>query len=190
MLKSDQKGATMIEALSVIAIVGVLTIASLRLINGLFDLFKQNLVVSEIRELQKNVRDRYGVDGNYNGLKAQGAFEKLLEDKVIPTKMISGNKIYHSLNGEVSLGASALADYYFEITFYDVSSRGCLNLSQINWSNHQGSDLVQIDVNGTEFVQPVKGVSQNDAKALPMTMDKASKVCKSGRVNNITWTFQ
>ena len=54
MFRINQKGGTMVEAIAVISIMTVLGISAIKLIGGLFDGFKQNIVTSEIRELQKN----------------------------------------------------------------------------------------------------------------------------------------
>lgn len=53
MFRINQKGGTMVEAIAVISIMTVLGISAIKLIGGLFDGFKQNIVTSEIRELQK-----------------------------------------------------------------------------------------------------------------------------------------
>ncbi len=188
-MRNDQTGSTMIEALAAIAIVGVLTIAGLKLTASLFDLFKQNMVVNEIRQLQKNISARYSADGNYT-LLGETDLEQLVKDQVIPNQMVSNGKIYHSLSGPVSVGPSALEDYYFQVTFYELSTRGCLNLSQINWMTNQNTaQLIQLEINDKVFKLPVNGVEVDDADALPMNVSKASGACKSGKINTITWTF-
>ena len=116
-MKTNQCGSTMIEAMAAIAIVGVLTVAGLKLAASLFDLFKQNMVVNEIRELQKNISARYSADGDYTAL-GEADLDQLIKDKIIPNQMVADGKIFHSLSGEVSVGPSALEDYYFQVTFY------------------------------------------------------------------------
>lgn len=189
MIKNNQTGSTMLEAISAIAIAGVLTIAAIRLTASLFDLFKQNMVVSEIRQLQKNISARYSADGDYTALKTV-TLEDLVKDQVIPNQMVANKKIFHSLSGEVSLGLSPLADHYYQITFYELSTRGCLNLGQINWTNNQNTArLIQLEINNKVFKLPVDGVAAGAADALPMNVQKASGACKSGKVNTVTWTF-
>ena len=188
-MKTNQCGNTMIEAMAAIAIVGVLTVAGLKLAASLFDLFKQNMVVNEIRELQKNISARYSADGDYTAL-GEADLDQLIKDKIIPNQMVADGKIFHSLSGEVSVGPSALEDYYFQVTFYELSTRGCLNLSQINWTTSQNTaQLIQLQVNDKVFKLPIKDVSVTADNALPMNVSKASGACKSGKVNTITWTF-
>ena len=47
MFRINQKGGTMVEAIAVISIMTVLGISAIKLIGGLFDGFKQNIVTSE-----------------------------------------------------------------------------------------------------------------------------------------------
>lgn len=98
MFRINQKGGTMVEAIAVISIMTVLGISAIKLIGGLFDGFKQNIVTSEIRELQKNVSARYSVDGHYGNL---GTVATLVKEKVVPNQMLANGKIYHRLGGEV-----------------------------------------------------------------------------------------
>ncbi|MFR8204947.1 MAG: hypothetical protein ACLU99_00355 [Alphaproteobacteria bacterium] len=83
MFRINQKGGTMVEAIAVISIMTVLGISAIKLIGGLFDGFKQNIVTSEIRELQKNVSARYSVDGHYGNL---GTVATLVKEKSCLTK--------------------------------------------------------------------------------------------------------
>jgi len=187
MFRINQKGGTMVEAIAVISIMTVLGISAIKLIGGLFDGFKQNIVTSEIGELQKNVSARYSVDGHYGNL---GTVATLVKEKVVPNQMLANGKIYHRLGGEVLIEKSALSTLYYQITFKDLSPKACMNLSQINWMTHQGSDLIQLQINSTIFVLPIDGVKRGDSKALPLDVARAAQSCKVKGSNTIIWTFQ
>ena len=51
MLKSCQKGTTLMEAMAAITIASVLLISVIKLVGNMFDMFKQNMVVNEVQEV-------------------------------------------------------------------------------------------------------------------------------------------
>lgn len=193
MFRINQKGGTMVEAIAVISIMTVLGISAIKLIGGLFDGFKQNIVTSEIRELQKNVSARYSVDGHYGNL---GTVATLVKEKVVPNQMLANGKIYHRLGGEVLIEKSALSTLYYQITFKDLSPKACMNLSQINWMTHQGSDLIQLQINSTVFVLPSTGLNAEIPKLCRLTWPGRPKVARLkaairlfGHFNNLRSRF-
>lgn len=191
MFRSDQKGATMLEAISVITIVSVVTIGGIKLIGSMFEMFKQNMVANEVQEIQKNVSARYRLEGNYAELSSEEMTpQKLKEELLVPSQMLVRGKLMHRLNGEVEIKASELGDEYFDIIFKELTVRSCMNLSQINWSSTQGTDLFQIKINENTFKLPINGVNFGDADALPITVKKAADSCTNDDENIITWTFQ
>ena len=168
MIKSNQKGTTMMEAIAAISVVTVMAVGVIKLIGGMFESFKQNMIENEIQEVQKRLVYRYRLKCNYAN---------------IPTTV-------ENINGEVTIATSTLGSDYFDVTFKGLPLRSCVNLSQINWNNGQNSDLLRLKINTKTFVLPVGNVSAGDDNALPMTMQKAVDSCKSGDDNVIIWTFQ
>ena len=112
----QQKGNTMLEALAAIAIVSVLSVSVINLIGNMFSAFKQNMIENEIREVQKNIVDRYRIEGNYTALENITA-EKIIEERLVPSQMAVGSKIVHRLNGNVEINISDLGEKYFIIKF-------------------------------------------------------------------------
>ena len=172
MFYSQQKGNTMLEALAAIAVISVLSISVIKLVGNMFSAFKQNMIENEIREVQKNVVDRYRIDGNYSALENITA-EKIIEERLVPSQMAVGSKIVHR-------------------KFEELSTRACVGLSQINWNNNGVTDLFQIKINNKEFKLPIpiNGLNFEDEGALPITVKKAVDSCNNGSDNVITWTFQ
>lgn len=189
MFDTNQKGNTMMEALAAISVVTVLAVAAVKLMGGLFDMFKQNMIVNEVQEVQKNISARYRLEGNYSELAGMDA-QKLKEELLVPSQMVVNGTLVHRLNGAVEIAPSALGDEYFDITFKDLTTRSCMNMSQINWTGNQATDLFQIKINDNTFKLPINGVKFGDENALPVTVKKAADSCKDGLVNDITWTFQ
>ncbi len=188
MIKSNQKGTTMMEAIAAISVVTVMAVGVIKLIGGMFESFKQNMIENEIQEVQKRIVSRYRLEGNYANIPT--TVEKIKEEQLVPAQMYANNKLIHRQNGEVTIATSTLGSDYFDVTFKGLSVRSCVNLSQINWNNGQNSDLLQLKINTKTFVLPVGNVSAGDDNALPMTMQKAVDSCKSGDDNVIIWTFQ
>ena len=159
MLKSNQFGTTMMEAIAAISVVTVLTVAAVKLIGNMFEMFRQNMVANEVQEIQKNIATRYRLEGNYAELSSEKMTpQKMREEQLIPSQMLIGGKIVHRLNGEVEIKTSSLGSEYFDITFKDLSLRTCMNLSQLSWNNIQGTDLFQIKINNKVFKLPINGV--------------------------------
>ncbi len=189
MLYSEQKGTTMMEALAAISVVTVLTVGVIKLIGNMFDMFKQNMITTEIQEVQKKIAERYRLEGVYTELSSLTP-QQMKDEQLVPSQMLVNDKLVHRQNGEVEIKTSTLGDEYYDVTFKSLSNRSCVNLSQINWDAGQTSDLFRIQINDKVFKSPVDGVNFGDDNALPITVKKAADSCESGSDNQITWTFQ
>ncbi len=192
---SNQSGATMMETLAVISIISILGIGVLGIISNVMSKFKQSVTVSQIQDLQKNITERYAVEGKYDTL---GDNATLIEEKVIPTSLISGEELRHRLGGKVIISKDEVfqSDDYYNVTFFGLNKRACIDILQINWVKRQNSDMVAISVNAeTLFLLPygnydeMKTIDGNVVR-LPVTFDKASAACTSDTTNDITWVFQ
>ena len=191
MFKNDQTGSTMLETIAVVSVVTVFSIAAISIVGSMFDMFKQNMVVNEIKEIQKTITARFQLEGSYADL-----FEKSVDDlkseKLLPSQMFVNDKIYHRLGGEVSISKSDLGDSYYNVTFNDLNNRACLNLAQVEWIVNQGSDLIELKINKDVFKMTISknNIEPGSDKALPMNLTKAVKSCEDNNKNAITWTFQ
>ena len=103
--KNNQSGATMIETLGVLTIVTMLGISAIKLIGNIFDIFKQNLVVNEVRDLQKAISGRYRFEGNYKELLENRTPEETAQfvcnEKMAPYQMCIDGLLYHRMGGQV-----------------------------------------------------------------------------------------
>ncbi len=190
MFKTEQKGSTMLEALAAISVVTVLGLSVVSLIGKMFDMFKQNVIEDEIKEIHKLITQRYRLEAVYSELD-ELTVEDFDKEKLVPSQMISGNKLLHKLNDEVTIKTSALGDDFFDVKFEGLPNRTCINLALINWNANQTSDLYQIKIGEKVFKLPIpsNNVSFGDDNALPMNVVKANGAC-SGNDNTIIWTFQ
>lgn len=190
MFKTEQKGSTMLETLAAISIVTVLGISVISLIGKMFDMFKQNIIEDEIKEVHKLITQRYRLEAVYSELDSLSV-EDFAKQKLVPSQMIAGDKLLHKLNDEVIIETSDLGDEFFDVTFKGLPKRTCINLALINWNANQTSDLFQIKIEETTFKLPIpqNNVEFGDDDALPMDATKAAEACESND-NTITWTFQ
>lgn len=183
MFKNCQKGATMIEIIGVMGVIAMITIGLFSTVSKVFDRYHQTAVITQIRDLQKNIRMRYATATNYNGLNQAGVIADLIEDKVIPTDMAFDDKIINTYGGDVLLSG---ANHEYKITFSNLKKNGCIDLLMMDWSIGNTSDLVKLKVDGKTYSWTSGGTSQ-----LPVSAKEAISRCKDKQSQNaIEWTFQ
>ena len=165
--KKNQRGATMMETLGVLAIFVMLGAGAISLIGNIWDLFKQSMVVNEARDLQKAISDSYRAEGNYyklfhdednewspSGSNVEAASKPLCVEKIAPFQMCSGNKLHHRLGGRVVVspvidGESQNCEKCekYMLSFEGLTKRACVALAQINWYTQKKSDIFQMRIN-------------------------------------------
>lgn len=205
-LKNSQQGSSMVEVIAILAITGVLAIASFSLISNLFTMFRQHIIKSELQEIQKKVSNRFAAEGNYFGLKGITA-EKLVEEGIAPSQMLANGGLFHRLGGEVFIDCvdcdsedNAKDVIYYQIDFRKLSAKACLDISQLNWgrelvaiticptSDDTYNSLIDGDTSCGSFMRKGRGGAQDEEHALPVTVGKAAPYCKDG--SSIIWVFQ
>lgn len=175
-----EKGATMVEIVMILGILGAFTISIATLITSMYDRYRVSRVCGQVEEFKKLINNRYVADGRYN----YASVENIINEGIAPKDMVSGKKLYHSYNGEVTVtGAS---DSY-EITFADLPQKVCIELGILNWTVDNSSDLVSLDINGKSFKWPWTAGTGNK---LPAQMTDVAAACKDGNKNVVKWNFQ
>ena len=173
----------MVEMIGVMGIIAMVTVCIFATVSKVFDRYQQTTVVSQVRELQKNIRSRFAAAADYRDLTKNDIVSTLIEERVIPYDMVAGNKIYHAYEGEVTLSGT---QYDYTIKFSDIKKAGCVDLVTMNWAVDNTSDLIKLKVNGDSFTW-----NGNAASKLPISATKAASLCKDeSRQNVIEWTFQ
>lgn len=180
MIKRDERGYTMIEVISVLAIIGVLAASAARLVANMFDRYKSSRVADQIVDMQKIINRRYVADGNYSNLSA----ETLINEKLVGGDMRSGDNLVHAF-GDVSVNGKANT---FDVTFSDLPYNVCVTLANLNWIIQDSSDLVSLDINGTKYNWPE--AAKDAAHQLPMDINRAMTSCTRDKESTITWEFQ
>lgn len=183
MRKSNQLGASMVEMIGVIGIISIVTTGIIATVSKIFDRYQQSAIITQIRDLQKNIRVRFSAMADYRDLSKTGAVQTLVKERVIPNNMVSGDKIYHAYNGEVSISGT---QYDYTIKFSDIKKVGCIDLLTLSWTVNDTSDLIKLKVDGKTYTWTASGSS-----ALPIGLIEAGTRCKDDRTKNkIEWTFQ
>lgn len=133
-----------------------------------------------LKSSKKLINNRYIADGRYSNV----SVATVIEEGIAPKDMVSGKKLYHSYNGEVTVKGAA--DSY-EITFADLPQKVCVELGILNWTVDNSSDLVSMNINGKSFKWPWVAGSGNK---LPAQMSDVAAACKDGDENVVKWNFQ
>ncbi len=203
--KYNQKGSTMIEALGVLTIIVMLGVSSIKLIGNIMGMFKQTLVTSEVRDLQKAISERYRFEGNYKSLlegkTSDEIVQHLCEEKIAPNQMCSNNKMYHRMGGPVwvmpvvyvDASGNSVTDYSkYTITFWNLTDRACVSVAEINWHNKDRTDIYRLIINPDEDFKKEFNLPQNlysGSLSFPVSVSEAMKGCKNDDSNNVEWVF-
>lgn len=179
-IKQNENGYTMMEVISVLAIIGVLAAGSARLVSSMFDRYKSNRVADQIIDIQKAINRRYVADGNYKSLTAA----TLISEKVLGGDMLAANKLVHAY-GDIEVSGG---DTTFKVSFKDLPYNICTMLANLNWIIQDSSDLVSLDVNGSVYKWPE--AAADVAHRLPMDIGRAMTDCTRDEDSTITWEFQ
>lgn len=200
----NQLGSSMIEMLGVLSVVGMVSYGLIKFIGAAHDLFIQNMVVSEARDLQKKISERYSFEGVYNSTLFSGrscldndtVAAYICEQKLAPFQMCSNGKLHHRGGGAVKIcefideEGNQISDKY-NMTFYGLSKRSCVTLVQNDWYTRKKSYIYSMVVNGasgtTIFSNYIPG--DHDDNVFPVSATKAMAICNSEDNNSVQMTF-
>lgn len=203
----DQKGSSMIEMLGVLTIIGMVGMGSIKIISNVYNLFIQNMIVTEARDLQKTLSDRYRFEGNYTSelfknkeCDKEGVDEVaqfICNNKMAPFQMCSGGKLHHRGGGDVKICEHNDKNKYY-MTFYNLTNNSCAALAQVNWYTRQKSDVYQMSIyDGAasgDDIEPFvvdSSYSRNEAttNTFPISTIQALGACNHQDNNVIQLTF-
>ncbi len=184
MLKNCQKGSSMIEVIGVMGVIAMITTGIFATVSKIYDRYHQTAIVTQIRDLQKNIQMRYATAADYRELTDNNIMQTLIQERVIPFGMVSGNEVFHAYKGGVQLSGT---QYDYTVTFSDIKKSGCVDLVTMDWTVNNTSDLIKLEVGGKTFTW----TGNSSSNRLPVSMGMANDVCKDKREDNvIKWTFQ
>ncbi len=203
--KRNQCGATMVEAIGVLTVVVMLGVGSIKLVGNLYSIFKQSLVVNELKDLQKNISGRYKFEGNYKELFENKTPEEtskfLCDNKMAPYQMCIDGLLYNRMGGEVWIlpfekidaSGNSYDDYTkYSMIFSGLTDRACAELAQTNWYMQKKSDVYQMIINydtENELVVDLPYNQQNESKIFPVVAQDVMSACHEDDNNQIEWVF-
>lgn len=219
--KNMQSGRSMIEMLGVLAIIGVLSVGGIAGYSKAMMKFKVNKTVDQVTQIATNIRTLFGGQRDY----------KKLNDKVIVKGLLMPDEMLLAAASADDLGDSAGSDKLYEnswghpvvvkgsvakietgdnksfmITYKNVPTEACLELSVMDWGSSSGSGLVAFGVGsdhkdpGVEKITTVDCLKNSeeaiacangpDGYRVPMDPARAATYCSStdGLVD-LFWKF-
>lgn len=204
-MKKNQSGATMVEAIGFLTVVIMLGLSSIKLVGNLYGLFKQSLVVNEIKDLQKVISGRYKFEGNYKELLENKTPEEtaafLCDKKMAPFQMCINGLLYNRAGGEVWVvpfeeidedGNSYKNYTKYKMIFSGLNDRACVEAAQINWYTQQKSDVYKMIINSeseNNLVVDLPYNQQDETKAFPVLPSDVMQACNEGDDNQIEWVL-
>ncbi|MBE6467197.1 MAG: type II secretion system protein [Alphaproteobacteria bacterium] len=183
--KNNQKGSSLVEVLGAISIISLVGIGVLKVVTSSYDVLKQSLASSDIKDLQKIISANYTFSGKYE---IDADFNKKIceTDKTAPNHMClksgSSYSLKHRLNGGVVVAKNGEKGY--TIVFDDLNPKACITLSQINWLERRKTNIFQIDINNV----PVAYFPKKNGKSFPVDSKLSIENCKNDS-NFIKWYF-
>lgn len=201
--KFNQFGSSMIEMLGVLTIITMLGISVIKLVGNIFDMFKQNLVISEIKEVQKLISDRYKFEGNYRtlfqGRTPEQVVAYLCNQKMVPYQMCVNGEMHHRMGGSVWVLPVEMVegegiDYEkYALVFEDLSDKTCVEAAQINWYMQHKSEIFQMIVNSNmadkRLAVEMPHKAQADSRVFPVNVSDVMDACSTDGENTIEWVF-
>ena len=137
---TDEAGRSMVEMLGVLAIIGVLSVGGISGYSKAMAKYKLTKAQDQIVMLLMNVRTAYATSPSYEGLSSKTAGEYNLA----PNEMKSGDDLYGTFGGKVTVEAVSGAVTYFHIKMESLGKEACRSLASSDW----GADgLVMMAVN-------------------------------------------
>ena len=205
MIRSNQKGATMLEMLGVLTIIITLAISTIKLVGNIMGVFRQSLMISEVQDLQKAISDRYKFEGTYQdlleGKTPEEVITYLCQNKIAPFQMCRGDKLYNRMGGRVWVmpvenydgDGNAFTDYEkYALVFWGLNDKACFQAAQINWYRKQKSDVFKMVINSGNSKQLIVDMPHNlqaGSKSFPVPVADVTNACKNDNNNTIEWVF-
>ena len=184
MLKDCQKGSSMVEMIGVMSVIAMITVGIFATVSKIYDRYLQSTVVTQIRDLQKNIQMRYAAAADYRDLSKSNIIPTLIEERVIPYNMVSGDEIFNAYKGVVTISGT---QYEYTISFSDIKKAGCVDLVTMSWTVSNTSDLIKLKFGGKTYTW----TGENSTLQLPVSVVDAASFCSDNPTQNvIEWTFQ
>lgn len=141
----------------------------------------------ELVLLSANIRGHYSVRPDYWGLNNESA----IKNKLIPPKILRGQKIVGSLGREILIGQDCEGNMvmpgtrYFMLTIENLSKKACIEMASSPFSTEEHFGLSKISIFNQEQTAEFEWGGKN---SLPISVTEAEKYCQNR--NSVSWVFE
>ncbi len=200
-MKNNEFGRSMIEMLSVLAIVGILSVGSISGYTNAMLKYRVNKLSYQTLEIIVNIRNLYLKEKDYKGID----LDLLSKVGVIPTDMYKRpgfvSQIFNAFNGNVKVFESKNGDdriLAFEIYNTKITTKGCIALATQDWGTDPTSGFTALYIGSEDVSTPqmqdivigslsnmdegifTVGVHQHN---IPLDVVEATQACNCGPNN-------
>lgn len=196
LLNENEKGATLLEVMGVMAVVGSIVVGLMGGISHMYQKMTLTRAHNQVTEIVKNMRAQFSSyipsSVTANQLAALGVFNK--DD-------VTDNKAYSVFGSEMTLTIQSHSDNpYFTFTYTNIPADSCMDLLTGDWGDDPSSGLRQISVSGTKKTTTYKwakdltrdedGIAAaNQGTLLPTQNDAFSACDQNGKESSLSWQY-
>jgi len=170
-----QRGLTLIEAATVLAILAFVVAGIMVMYTGADQSRKTTTALSQLASIQQGVRSMYGGQATYSNLTTSA----VAASASLPSSMVSGTTLRHAFNGSVNItpaDAGGGSNSGFQIEFTNVPKDPCVK-------------MVSADLGRGLYSLTVGGQTRSQAGTPPpFDPTNAIAACSSSS-NTIDWVF-
>jgi len=171
-----QRGATLIEIATVLAIVALVIAGVLAIYTNAETSRKTSEALGQVANIQQAVRSLYGGQATFTGLNASA----LISSNHVPQKMVAGTTLRHAFNGPITIAPAnpgGVTDGGFQVSFGQVPREACIkfltsDLGRAVFSVGTGTAVKSLD----------------GSNPPPFNPTEATTAC-SANLNTVTWVF-
>ena len=157
-MKNNEFGRSMIEMLSVLAIVGILSVGSISGYTNAMLKYRVNKLSYQTLEIIVNIRNLYLREKSYSGID----LDLLSKLGVIPSDMYKRpgfvSQIFNAFNGNVKVFESKNGDdriLAFEVYNTNITTKGCIALATQDWGTDPTSGFTGLFIGSGDVTAPM-----------------------------------
>jgi prepilin-type N-terminal cleavage/methylation domain-containing protein len=173
--RNRSRGATLMETIAVLAIIGILAAAALVMWNSANTSRQTTTALTQLNQIQTTIRNLYSGQANYTGL----SNTQIINSKALQQGMIaSATSIRHAFSGEVTVAPVTVNSMGgFTVQYDNVPKDACAQLL----TKDLGRGVYEAGTSGTKR-------TQSGGTTLPFDLAAANTAC-SDTYNTVIWTF-
>ena len=194
MQKTNEKGASMVEILGVLAVISVMATGMFSGIATIQSKIKLTKAQSQVSSIIKSMREHFSAyrptSSSSEAMYKIGVFDNLGDDK--KSVHVFGGEMLIQLSGSDADYVSSFSesDPTFKLVFKNISPKICFDLLSADWGSDPSSGLAEISV-GSEGVtfQWSKDFTGDEHHPLPPSTSDAMTECAKSPSFDLSWEY-